>query len=114
MFAHQVEGLRDQFRVIVYDHRGHGESEKPRHGYRVARLAKDLDDHRAVVGSLPALFRTGASTDADWLVGEMLKLPAATASALMFGHPFNDWRAVIPRITIPDLADLRRSLAEGG
>jgi hypothetical protein len=44
----------------------------------------------------------------------MLKLPAATASALMFGHPFNDWRAVIPRITIPDLADLRRSLAEGG
>jgi non-heme chloroperoxidase len=44
MFARQVEGLRDRYRVIVYDHRGHGRSGKPRHGYRIARLAKDLDD----------------------------------------------------------------------
>jgi non-heme chloroperoxidase len=44
MFVHQVEGLRDRYRVIVYDHRGHGESARPPHGYRIARLAKDLDD----------------------------------------------------------------------
>jgi non-heme chloroperoxidase len=35
MSAHQVDGLRDEFRVIVHDHRGHGESGKPGHGYRI-------------------------------------------------------------------------------
>lgn len=44
LFARQLAGLSARNRVIVYDHRGHGESGKPAHGYRVARLAKDLDD----------------------------------------------------------------------
>jgi pimeloyl-ACP methyl ester carboxylesterase len=44
LFAHQVSGLSDRYRVIVYDQRGHGESDKPAYGYRVSRLAKDLDD----------------------------------------------------------------------
>ncbi|MFE6870903.1 alpha/beta fold hydrolase [Kitasatospora sp. NPDC057692] len=48
MFRHQVEGLAPARRVITVDLRGHGRSEKPRHGYRVARLAQDvlgLADH---------------------------------------------------------------------
>jgi non-heme chloroperoxidase len=44
MFDRQVAGLRDRYRVVAYDHRGHGESDKPEQGYRIARLAKDLDD----------------------------------------------------------------------
>ncbi|KAH6634912.1 Alpha/Beta hydrolase protein [Chaetomium sp. MPI-SDFR-AT-0129] len=32
------------FRVTTYDMRGHGESEKPTFGYRVSRLAADLND----------------------------------------------------------------------
>lgn len=44
MFAGQVDGLADRYRVIVLDHRGHGESEKPAHGYRIARLSKDLHE----------------------------------------------------------------------
>lgn len=44
MFKHQLSGLADQRRVITYDQRGHGVSEKPHHGYRIARLAKDLDN----------------------------------------------------------------------
>ncbi|MET0520451.1 MAG: alpha/beta hydrolase [Jiangellaceae bacterium] len=44
VFVHQVEGLRERCRVIVYDQRGHGESEKVSYGYRIARLAKDLDE----------------------------------------------------------------------
>lgn len=44
MFDRQVAGLSDRYRVVAYDHRGHGESDKPDHGYRIARLAKDLDD----------------------------------------------------------------------
>jgi non-heme chloroperoxidase len=44
VFVHQVEGLRERCRVIVYDQRGQGDSDKPSYGYRIARLAKDLDE----------------------------------------------------------------------
>lgn len=44
MFRHQLSGLGEHRRVITYDHRGHGVSEKPRHGYRIARLAEDFQE----------------------------------------------------------------------
>ena len=43
-FSKQVDDLRRDYRVIAVDHRGHGRSEKPNHGYRVSRLAADLRD----------------------------------------------------------------------
>ena len=43
-FKHQIEGLSDRYRVIALDMRGHGESDKPNHGYRIHRLAKDVHD----------------------------------------------------------------------
>jgi pimeloyl-ACP methyl ester carboxylesterase len=43
-FAKQLADLSDAYRVIAVDMRGHGESPKPLHGYRVARLAADLYD----------------------------------------------------------------------
>jgi pimeloyl-ACP methyl ester carboxylesterase len=43
-FRHQLEGLSDRYRVIALDMRGHGESDKPEHGYRISRLAKDVRD----------------------------------------------------------------------
>ena len=49
MFRHQVEVLAR--RVVTLDQRGHGVSAKPRHGYRIARLARDaheLLDHLAI------------------------------------------------------------------
>ena len=42
MFRHQVEGLAASRRVVAVDLRGHGESDKPHHGYRIARLATDV------------------------------------------------------------------------
>jgi len=42
LFAKQIDGLADRCRVIALDLRGHGESPKPEHGYRVARLAADV------------------------------------------------------------------------
>ncbi|MFH8566256.1 alpha/beta fold hydrolase [Streptomyces sp. NPDC017988] len=42
MFRHQVRGLSPARRVITLDLRGHGLSAKPRHGYRIARLARDV------------------------------------------------------------------------
>ncbi len=49
-FVHQLDELSDRYRVICYDPRGHGDSEKPAHGYRLARLAKDLEDLRQALG----------------------------------------------------------------
>ena len=43
-FEAQVEGLSARRRVIAIDMRGHGESDKPEHGYRIQRLAADLRD----------------------------------------------------------------------
>lgn len=43
-FRRQIEGLADTYRVIAIDMRGHGDSDKPEHGYRIQRLAKDLWD----------------------------------------------------------------------
>ncbi|KAI1764401.1 alpha/beta-hydrolase [Hypoxylon sp. FL1150] len=42
-FKKQVAHFKSNFRVTTYDHRGHGDSDKPAFGYRVARLAADLE-----------------------------------------------------------------------
>ncbi len=39
-----AEALTAQRRVIALDMRGHGESDKPKYGYRVFRFAKDLNE----------------------------------------------------------------------
>lgn len=43
-FAAQLEVLSNTYRCLALDFRGYGESERPVHGYRVSRLAKDCFD----------------------------------------------------------------------
>lgn len=43
-FKHQIDGLSDRYHIVAIDQRGHGESDKPDHGYKIQRLAKDLHD----------------------------------------------------------------------
>jgi len=43
-FQAQLDGLKDRYRLIAIDMRGHGKSAKPEHGYRIPRLAKDVHD----------------------------------------------------------------------
>lgn len=58
LFVNNFEELARSFRVIRYDLRGHGDSDKPKYGIRVSRLAMDLCnlmdhltlDRAAVVG----------------------------------------------------------------
>jgi non-heme chloroperoxidase len=40
----QVDHFNKHCRVTTYDHRGQGESESPLNGYRISRLASDLND----------------------------------------------------------------------
>lgn len=44
IFNRQFDDFRHIARIIALEHRGHGESDKPNHGYRIQRLAKDLFD----------------------------------------------------------------------
>jgi pimeloyl-ACP methyl ester carboxylesterase len=41
-FHEQFDGLADHRRIITVDHRAHGLSATPSHGYRIARLAADV------------------------------------------------------------------------
>lgn len=43
-FVYQINDLRQDYRVIALDMRGHGQSSKPSGGYRVSRLAHDLHE----------------------------------------------------------------------
>jgi len=48
-FRFQLEGLAATYRVIAFDMRGHGDSDKPGHGYRIHRLAQDLYEAMATL-----------------------------------------------------------------
>src|SRR3989449_10085100 len=43
-FKQHLTGCTNRYRVIAVDMRGHGESDKPAHGYSIARLSKDVHD----------------------------------------------------------------------
>lgn len=43
-FGRQIGALGNTHQAVAIDLRGHGGSEKPNHGYRVGRLAADLND----------------------------------------------------------------------
>lgn len=43
-FKHQLSGLSGKYHVYAIDMRGHGESDKPTHGYRIHRLSKDVNE----------------------------------------------------------------------
>ena len=49
-FKYQLDGLSENYRVIALDMRGHGDSEKPGHGYHIHRLSKDVYDFLAGSG----------------------------------------------------------------
>ncbi len=184
-FKHQVSGLSDRYRVIAVDMRGHGESDKPNHGYTIQRLAKDVHDllvalnltevtllghsmgcsviwsywelwgaerlaKLVLVDQMPmitadpawspqekedagaifdptSLYATinklagpeGVSTtegfiggmftkaysrdEVAWAVRQNLKMPRQYAADLLYNHSTQDWRALIPRITLPTL-----------
>lgn len=184
-YAHQINALSDRYRVIALDLRGHGESAKPDHGYKIQRLATDVHDvlvaldlhDVALLGhsmgcsviwcywdlfgadrlaklllideppfltanpawtqedldAAGAIFTpqsvtetanalAGADSEAvtrgfiggmltaacpadvkEWIIQRNFCLPRAHAATLLYNHCHQDWRDVIPRITLPTL-----------
>jgi pimeloyl-ACP methyl ester carboxylesterase len=49
-FKHQLSGLSGKYHVIALDMRGHGDSSKPEHGYRIHRLSADVHEFLAGKG----------------------------------------------------------------
>ncbi|MCI2420592.1 alpha/beta hydrolase [Saccharopolyspora sp. K220] len=183
-FGAQIDDLGRDHLVVAVDHRGHGDSDKPPHGYRVSRLAADLRDllealdlrDVALLGhslgcaviwcywdlfdrsrisrlvlvdqgpmaaldlapagqasELGAIFTTDAGLgiaaglrgtdpiattrsivdmmhtpamsedEVEWIVEQNLLLPREHAATLHLDHYGNDWRDVLPHITVPTL-----------
>ncbi|MGA2128930.1 MAG: alpha/beta hydrolase, partial [Xanthobacteraceae bacterium] len=46
-FKYQLAGLSDKYHVYALDMRGHGDSDKPNHGYRIQRLSADVHEFLA-------------------------------------------------------------------
>lgn len=55
MFTSIVETLSADFRVTMYDLRGHGNSDRPKSGYNSAAMARDLKNLHQALGLEPAL-----------------------------------------------------------
>lgn len=184
-FSAQIAGLSDKYQVIALDMRGHGDSEKPNHGYRIHRLSKDVhefirarnlndvtlaghsmgcsviwgywelfgkdrisklllidqmpmitanpvwgdqektnagtlldkeslwgipnalagpDGVKTTEGFIGAMFtKAYPKEQVDWVVQQNLKFPRAYAARLLFDHSTNDWRDVLPTISVPAL-----------
>jgi pimeloyl-ACP methyl ester carboxylesterase len=72
LWHRQIDGLAGEFRIVTYDHRGHGLSEAARDGdYSLEALAADLQlvlEATAVEGELPIIagHSMGAMTIAAW------------------------------------------------
>jgi pimeloyl-ACP methyl ester carboxylesterase len=72
MWENQVAGLADRFRILTYDWRGTGDSDKPRSGYTAEAAAGDLIALVEALGIAPAAL-VGHG------IGAQLTLMAATA-----------------------------------
>ncbi len=60
-FDAQIEALSESYRVLAYDHRGHGESDKPQHGYDMESLYRDAEGFIEATDAGPCHF-VGLST----------------------------------------------------
>ena len=185
----QISHFRTKYRVLVLDHRGQGESDKPGRGLRISRIAADLQDFivalkledltlighsmgssiiwaywdtyadsrsrisklvfvdqapvmvadpawsESYAKSVSAIFKPGSayevaaaftqgepesgafarqfvstmftpalpSADLDWVMEQNHKMSSKDAAELLLNHAYQDWRDVIPTITVPTL-----------
>ncbi|MFD5512872.1 alpha/beta fold hydrolase [Streptomyces sp. NPDC127051] len=106
------------FDVIMYDHRGHGRSERPPSGYHLDAFIADLDKVIAHLGVSGPVHLIGNSYGGTVAFGYAFRRPERTASLLAIeSEPATEaWarklRGLFPRITTELCEDEARALAE--
>lgn len=55
-YDRQIEALSGHYRVLAFDHRGHGESDKPSDGYAMESLYRDAEAFVEATGAAPCHF----------------------------------------------------------
>ncbi|KAM0157009.1 hypothetical protein ACHAPG_004897 [Botrytis cinerea] len=81
-----ITALRKAYRVIVPDLRGHGDSQKPKHGYHVSRLAMDLHELTQHIITSSAASPKGTRVDKKFLaIGGSLGCAILWSYAELFG-----------------------------
>jgi len=87
-FQAQISGLSGRFRVIAYDPRGQGRSQRTGAGQRMSRVAKDLDDVLTELGLREVVvlgWSLGASTVLSYV--DMFGCAALRGVVLVGGGP---------------------------
>lgn len=87
-FEEQIRGLSAQFRVVCYDPRGQGRSERTERGHRMERVSKDLDDVITALGLCDVAllgWSLGVSTVLSYI--DVFGCSALRAAVLVCGGP---------------------------
>jgi non-heme chloroperoxidase len=120
-FKHQLSGLSGRYRVIAFDPRGQGKSDKPDHGYHLSRLAMDLREVLDVL-DLDEVTLLGHSLGATtiWCFWDMFGAYRAGRFVFVDQPPFfverpyavgPAWQSAPASVTLDDLRQTVRDLA---
>lgn len=114
LFSGLPDALAADFRVTVYDLRGHGASERPPTGYTSAAMAEDFRHLHAELGLGPALL-VGHSFGGVVATHAALLAPDAVAGVVLSDSFFPGLKAVEPNFgRMAIWADLRETFAKVG
>jgi pimeloyl-ACP methyl ester carboxylesterase len=62
------------------------------------------DGAKTTEGFIGGMFtKAYPASDVEWVVKQNLKMPREYAAALLYNHSTQDWRRLIPKITVPTL-----------
>jgi pimeloyl-ACP methyl ester carboxylesterase len=100
MWDYQKQAFRGSHRVVTYDLRGHGRSEKPGTGYGQEEEIKDLNDLLGVLRA-PKAHLIGLSRGAGIALGFAASHPEKTTSVIAMGAGYDFGRVA------PDFAEQR-------
>lgn len=84
VWNYQIETFSKEHRVILYDHRGHGKSDKPKDNYSIATLSNDL--HLIIQNlNLGSVNLVGFSMGGQAALAFALKHPSKIAKLILVG-----------------------------
>lgn len=84
VWNYQIETIAKNYRVILYDHRGHGKSDKPKGDYSIETLSNDL--HSIIQSlNLERVNLVGFSMGGETALSFTLKYPSKVSKLVLVG-----------------------------